>query len=289
LNGVSFTQNLAWGNYINKRVSDSYFNGFGTFNIAFWEHTRLQSSWQIGYAPDGPLLASGLTGLVYTHDSRLRFQAQVRLDQRRPNFSERYVAYTPYHGNPGLKTERMASYLGRLTYRPFDALQMEAEAGFRNLKNEILFNGLSFANGAERSFFYISARASYAFYVFNISGGGQFSNAEQYLAPRRSAFMQARYHDVWLNGALIMDAIGTINVYDRHNRIVYNPVLERFYPTQETTEDYLFFSYKFIATVKDAQLYMAMDNPMGRQFEIISGYPEHFRRVRFGVNWILWN
>ncbi len=289
LSGLSFTQNRAWGNYVNRQLSDTYFNGFGTFNFALWKHTRLQSAWLAGYAPGAPLLVSGNAGLDYAHGPQLHFEAQVRLDQRRPNFSERYVAYAPYHGNPKLKNERMTSYLARLTSRPFKSLLVKAETGFRNLQNEILFNGLSFNNGPERSFFYVSAQAAYAFYVFRISSGGQFSNAETYLAPRRSAHIQVRYHDVWLNGALIMDAIGTINAYDSQNRIVYNPVLERFYTTRETTKGYLFFSYKLSATVKDAQLYMAMDNPMGGQFEIINGYPERFRRVRFGVNWVLWN
>ena len=289
LNGFSFGQNRAWGNYVNRHLSDTYYTGFGTMNLSLRKQLLLQSAWQLGFRAGAQPLGSGMAGVEYHPNSRLRLQAQARLDQRRPNFSERYVAYAPYQGNPGLQNERMTSYLARLTSRPFESLRIQAEAGYRSLHNEIRFRQFSFENDPERSFFYLSAHGSFDFSVFRISGGGQFSDAETYLSPRRSAFVQARYHDIWLNGALILDAVSTVQASDQHNRILYNPVLERFYLTNETAASYLFFSYKLTATVKDAQLYMAMDNPMGDSFEIIHGYPEQFRRVRFGVNWVLWN
>ncbi len=289
LNGFSFNQNRAWGNYINRQVSETRLNGFGSYRFSLTEHTRLQSAWQAAFTSGAAPLLSGFAGLDYRPGSGLQLQTQVRLDQRRPNLSERYVAYAPYHGNSALKNERMMSYLASLSSLPFQSLHVRAEAGYRSLYNEIRLKDSGFTNGPGRSFFYVAAQAAYSFSVFQISAGGQFSNADLYFSPKRSAFAQARYHDVWLNGALILDAVGTIQVYDQHNRILYNPVLERFYPTDAMTEGYLFFSYKLVATVKDAQLYMAMDNPTGNSFEIISGYPEFYRRVRFGVNWVLWN
>jgi hypothetical protein len=34
---------------------------------------------------------------------------------------------------------------------------------------------------------------------------------------------------------------------------------------------------------------MAMDNPFSYDYEYIKGYKQYYRRVQFGVNWVLWD
>ena len=111
--------------------------------------------------------------------------------------------------------------------------------------------------------------------------------ADVHLAPSRSIWLQARYHDTWFNGALITDAIGNIYWYDRTDAIHFNPIVERFYWSDDYNGAYYMLSYKLTATIKSAQLFIAMDNPLAWEYSIIKGYSEYYRRIRFGLNWVL--
>ena len=42
-------------------------------------------------------------------------------------------------------------------------------------------------------------------------------------------------------------------------------------------------------TVKNAKIFFEMDNALSEDYEIIHGYNQYFRHVRFGVNWSFWD
>jgi hypothetical protein len=92
-----------------------------------------------------------------------------------------------------------------------------------------------------------------------------------------------------LNGAVKVTASGGIRWYGGHNRILYHQGLERFYWDENRVDAHYTLFYKFAATVKDAHLFFEMDNALSEDYAIVRGYYETIRRVRFGVNWKLWN
>ena len=224
----------------------------------------------------------------YHPDSTVQFQLDFRQDQRQPNATEHYFESENFHGNPGLDQEKITSISAKADAKFFKVFKVGVFSAYRKITNEILFNSLSFQNGPSRSFMYAGGKTSLNLYRFEVAMGGQISSGKNLIGPEHSAWLQVNYHDVWLNGALIIDAIGQARYYGPQNRIQYHPILERFYPSEMQFDPFFTLSYKIVATVKSAQLYMAMDNPLSTEYTLVDGYPELYRRVRFGVNWVLW-
>ena len=145
----------------------------------------------------------------------------------------------------------------------------------------------SFYNGPDRNFNYLELNTEYSLYKFSLELTGSLGDVKINLSPKKAFTGQLRYRDAWLKGAVIIDAVGSFHWYDVHNKIYYNPIVERIYWSNSEADGYYYFSFKIAATVKSAQLYMAMDNPMSYDYQYINGYYEFYRRVRFGVNWVL--
>lgn len=288
LAGFSFWQNRVWGSALSKNFIDSGMEGFLHLRYNLFNSVYLQPAlrWNSVYGEEA-FWTSSVTAAYVT--SKIQMKIQYGSDRRRPNRSERSFGYAPYFGNPLLKDEQMQSLIacGELSLSP--ELKLFAEAGKRSLSNEIVFAAPTFQNGNKRSFSYFSVKANWRSANFRLSSGGQISDGSNLLSAPKSAWLTAGWHSVWLKGALIIDAMGTANVYDRRNNVSFDPLTEHFYRDGSTSEPRLFFSYKLVATVRDAQIYMAMDNPLNTEYQIISGYPELYRRVRFGFNWELWN
>ena len=286
LAGMSLFQNQVWGNALSKDFTDSGADGFISLNYPMFNAFYLKPvlRWQYLYGESTFFTPS--LNLSYNYKSGINLNAIYRQDIRRPNRNELSFSYASYRGNNQLKAERMNSLIASAEMKLLDKIQFSMESGYRKIENEIVFSNPTFYNDEERSFAYFSIKTQWQAKLFNLSLGGQASNAEILLAPKNSFWLRAGYHDMWLNGALTIDASGTMYGYNSNNTIHYNPVVERFYWTSDQTNPYLLFSYKIVVTVKDAQLYVAMDNPLSTEYEIISGYPEFYRRVRFGFNWV---
>ena len=47
--------------------------------------------------------------------------------------------------------------------------------------------------------------------------------------------------------------------------------------------------FKIVGTVSDAEIFMEMDNLLEQEITYINGYSRDLTRVRFGVNWIMWD
>ncbi len=286
--GLSAWQNRVWGSALSKDFTDSGMEGFLSARMHFLKSVYVQPvlRWNSLYGANAFLTSAVTAGY---DGSGVKLNAQYRKERRRPNRSELSFAYAPYFGNRFLKEERMQSLIASAEVLFSPNFKLSAEAGSRNLENEIVFDKPTFRNSAGRAFTYFSAKASWRSAKFRVASGGQISNGTRLLAPPKSAWLSAGWHSVWLKGALIIDAMGSVNLYDRRNNVSFDPLTEHFYRDGTQSDGRLFFSYKLVATVRDAQLYMAMDNPLGSEYQIISGYPELYRRVRFGFNWDLWN
>jgi len=98
---------------------------------------------------------------------------------------------------------------------------------------------------------------------------------------------QAAYHDYWFNTILI-DASINANWYSRHDAVSFNPILHRFVKSSGENPSYMLLDFKIVGTVSDAELFLEIDNLLKAEIKYIDGYYFDLRKVRFGVNWVLW-
>jgi len=286
--GFSYNQIQVWGKALDTDYNQTNFNGFIGADYSLSSSINIIPSikWE-KYPRSKTQLSSSLTASYHIVPS-IQFQVDMKQGQRQPNANELYFEYENFHGNPDLNQEKITSISAKADAVFLENFRVEVFSAYREIKKEILFDSLSFQNGPSRSFAYVGGSASLSQNHFGIATGGQVSSGKNLIGPEHSAWLQLNYHDVWLKGALIIDAIGQARYYGSQNRIQYHPVMERFYPSETQFDPFLTLSYKIVATVKSAQLYVAMDNPLSTEYAFIEGYPEFYRRVRFGVNWVLW-
>jgi hypothetical protein len=273
--------------YLNEYV-DSGFNSTLKINYALNQYIVISPEIKTAYLNGFDL--NLLPGLEMRWQSgQITARIFALHSNRFPNRTERSYNYLEYRGNNDLTCEKSTSLTASFKYQPSTKFSLFGETGSRVIKDEIVFENNTFKNDKDRSFNYFSANARYQFYKFSILGGGQISDASINISPAKSVWLQGRYHDVWLKGAVIIDAVGSVHWYDQHNKIIYNPIVERFYWTDKKYDSYYLLSYKITATVKDAQLFIEMDNPLSNEYRYISGYYELYRRIRVGLNWVLWD
>ncbi len=288
--GVKFlaVQNKIWGNIFSRKYTDSELQGRFqaeyNFNSISSLHSAITIQHRLGHTP---LFVPELSSHFNFKDFKARFF--LRQESRYPLRIEESVNSFPYSGSKNLENETLRTAGAASEYRPWQNFIFSLSSGYSQVKNEIRFNGLTFFNGPLRDFTFIESSLGYSFYKFKIAAGGQMNFADVHLAPSRSIWLQAGYHDTWFNGALITDAVGNIYLYDEFNEIIFNPVVERFFWSDTKRSGYYMLSYKLAATIKSAQLYLEVDNPLSDEYSIIKGYSEYYRRVRFGINWVLWN
>jgi len=136
---------------------------------------------------------------------------------------------------------------------------------------------------------YVGGGPSINIWKFDFALGGQYTMADIHLTPKTSIWGQVHFHDDLLAGALIIDAYGTVYYYDRHQDIIYQPRLDRFYTGPGQTDAFYSLNWKIVATVQTARIFFEMDNALSEEYQFVSGYKEFFRRFRLGINWLLWD
>ena len=288
IGGISVFQNKIWGSSFKNKLTDSGLNG--TIQLLY----KLKDGFDI----DGKLRASYLYGQATSADPSIYINYYSNYivvsiggqrAKRFPYRNERSLYFQQFRGNTNLDNESLNTVSFTANVNPFNNFKVSTDIGYKILENEIIFDGSTFKNGSDRKFSYLALKSNYKFYRFAIEASGQLNSAAINLSPKKSFSAQLHYRDKWLKGAIIIDVVGNFHWYDNHNSIFYNPIVERLYWTQELTEGYSIFSFKIAATVKSAQLFMAMDNPLSTDYQYISGYYEFYRRLRFGLNWVLWD
>lgn len=286
--GVSYDQSQFWGNALDNDYNLSSFGGFlsadytGLDSLHFTPAVHWQQIWQ-----DKPLLSPSFS-IAYGPTKNLHLSLSADQLKRQPTANELYFEYGNLSGNSRLQAEIISSAVASAGVNLLDRFQLNFNGGYRYLENEILFASDTFINGSKRSFGYLSGKAALNLHMFRFSAGGQLSSGKKIIGPEHSGWIQINYHDRWLKGALIIDAVGNAHYFGPQNQMQYNPQVERFFSSSGKFDAYLTFSYKIVATVKSAQLYVAMDNTFSSQYSVVQGYPELYRRVRFGLNWVLW-
>ncbi len=219
------------------------------------------------------------------HELKLSAGRSVRF----PVVNELFFSFDSLFGNSLLTPEEHISFAGE--YRIDNGWwSVEMKGQYTRINNEIIWDSTRFVNRFEtRDFAAFGIAANIQLWKFRLAAGGHYLFADEYLTPRSSAHIQLRFNDVWLKGALKVDAVAGIYYYDRHTAINYEPRLERFYPGKDITTAYSIFNWKIVGTVQTARIFFEMDNQFAEEYEIINGYGELFQRWRFGVNWVLWD
>ena len=285
---VSAYRSQVWGDAYNRKLTESGFDAslyLRSVQDSGWHWMAgLNSAYLFGQGMHvSPAIQFGYS------KSRLATAFLARREQRFPWRNERSFNYQQYSGNKNLDDEVVSTLSWESCLQIFKRWQLFLDLTHKRIDQEIRFDGQSFYNGGKRSFSYAMVKNEYALYKFILSAAGQLTSAKLHLSPQKSFSAQLRYHDTWLNGALIIDAIGNVHWYDRHHTLYYQPVVERFYWDKTRTAGYYVYTFKIAATIKTAQLFMSMDNPQSTLYQYINGYFELSRRVQFGVNWVLWN
>ncbi|MBD3223339.1 MAG: hypothetical protein GF313_01310 [Caldithrix sp.] len=284
---MGMNQNRFWGTPFHKRFIRSAlelntlleYPLAQNLNVRYVMHNYLRE--QDGLSKDGD-------AVLRWHKKQNWLALSLHYKEREALPQEDLFHYQEIRPISALENESMTGISLSGQWKPWSNLKINGRLAHRSIYDEIVWRHTHFDNSSNRNFSAFVGSIRLGLWKFKFNAGGQFNLADIHLSPERSAWGQLRYHDRWLKGAIIIDATANAHWYGQHNRIRYQPVLQRFYWDTRETSGYYVFSYKIVATVKNAQLYMAMDNPFSYEYEYIYGYPELYRRIRFGVNWVLW-
>ena len=290
-NKLTVTFNLdnhrIWGNAFDNSFSDTRFslnlsNKFA-LNKKAWLNAGLDVEQLNDFDPNFNVSLS--SGYYYTN---FFSGLNVLYSDRYPNPVERAFLFGSYKGNANLKSETFIDFSFTQRWRPADNLFFESRLGTSVIKNEVLFNGSSFYNRTDRTWNYVTGQAGFDFWKLKLSGGGHLLAANKAVSARQMLWGRLAYHDYWFNTILI-DATANMNWYSRHDAVFYNPLLNRFYSGSGENASYMVFNFKIVGTVSDAEIFIEMDNLFKTKVQFIEGYFNELGKVRFGVNWILWD
>ena len=287
--GVNLKHSQVWGTAFMDRYPDNTVNGFLLLKYDFGGHFFIAPALNYSYLFNfnDALSASAVLGWYKNSmKAALSYEKYDRLAFR----NERSFRMLNYSGNEHLNNENTQSLIASFSWAPMKYFSLSASAGNRILNNEIVFDGSRFYNGSRTSFNYVSAKIKTEFYKFIFLGGGELSSGDIRISPQTSAWFQGQFHSKFYHNRITFDAIGSVYAYGSHQRVLYDPLIDRFYSNAAITDNgYWFFNYKLALTVKEIQFYFAMDNPLSSDYAYVYGYQESFRRMIFGLNWVLWD
>ena len=218
-------------------------------------------------------------------------QAILRLGQkyRYPLPGEQYFK-TATFASPLLKDERIREARASYIIFPSANWMVKGHAALYELNNEIEYDSLGFFNRAARRWTEagLSGRARLGWFYLEAAYRRQWADLN--IQPRDRWNAQISYHDGWFADRMIFDLTLGYYGYKGLSGIYFQPLFQRFYSdgiTDETTVHLFYF--KGVLSVSDVQFYMETDNIASFDYSIVRGYTEQLRRVRFGVNWELFN
>ena len=209
---------------------------------------------------------------------------------RFPVTSELYFNFDSLYGNPDLHPEEHLRLEAEYTLHDQSEWQFTFSGGVHQVLNEIIWQDQKFYNElSTRQFAFSGLKAGFSLWRINLTAGGQYSFTDTPLTPRSSFWGKIHYHDIWLDGALVLDLYGMFHFYDQHKDIFFDPRIDRFSRGQGTTNAYSLLNWKAMATIQEAMIFFEMDNSLSSDYVVIRGYDEFYIRWRFGVDWILWD
>jgi hypothetical protein len=268
--GMSTLFPKIWGDPFRDAITFSVLNAYGKLNIPLSEFLKLRAGLQLGYVEDYDIQLLPTIGMdiIFSENSNLSFD--LTNGQRIPNATERFFEFDTLYGSGNLEPETYSTIGGRYYY-------------------EIVWKDSIFTNQESRDFIFCGLEGYLKVWWFDFTFAGQYTFADVNLTPTSSLWGRAHFNWVLLNGALIFDAFGTFTWYDKHQAIKYQPRIDRYYTGSGETEAFITLSWKLMATIQSARVFFEMDNALEEYYEIVSGYPDFYRRFRLGVNWTLWD
>ena len=287
--GSGAVWNRVWGTGFNKQYFPTYINTYGKLKIPMTSKLSLKPQVQITFNDDfDPQLSLSVLASNSFNENN-EFSVGISRSSRYPNATEKYFNFDSLYGNSNLVNEDHISAFANFNSKILSNLEVNLTGQYNFIKNEIVWENNTYTNSTDRDFFVITGDIKYSFWKLNFDIGGFETFADLYVTSRRSGWLKLHYADIWLNGALGVDAYATLQYWGEHTAIKYEPRMERFYGLNGIEDAYTVFNWKIVATVQDARIFFEMDNSLSTIYEIVNQYQEFTQRWRFGVHWILWD
>ena len=288
--GASTMLPKIYGDPFKKEVIIPALNTYGKLNIPFSEFLTFRAALQLSFVKDYDLQILPALGTDLIFSENQYFSFDLTNGERLPNVTERFFDIDTLYGNQNLKPETYSTIGGRYYYLEKDEWHLKIDAGYHRIENEIVWKDSTFSNRRDsRDFIFCGLEGYLKVWWLDFTLAGQYTFADVNLTPKSSVWGQAHFNWVLLNGALIFDAFGTFTWYDKHQDIKYQPRIDRYYTGLGETDAFVTLSWKLVATIQSARIFLEMDNALEEYYEIVSGYPDFYRRLRLGVNWTLWD
>lgn len=279
-----------YGDPFKKEVTIPALNTYGKLNIPFSEFLTFRAALQLSFVKDYDLQILPALGTDLIFSENQYFSFDLTNGERIPNATERFFDIDTLYGNQNLKPETYSTISGRYYYLEKNEWHLKIDAGYHRIENEIVWKDSTFSNRRDsRDFIFCGLEGYLKVWWLDFTLAGQYTFADVNLTPKSSVWGQAHFNWVLLNGALIFDAFGSFTWYDKHQDIKYQPRIDRYYTGLGETDAFVTLSWKLVATIQSARIFLEMDNALEEYYEIVSGYPDFYRRLRLGVNWTLWD
>jgi len=261
-------------------------NTLGKYQLS--ENSYLEGAGEISYLDNfDPVF--GFSGNISMFHSKMVTKLKTGFSQRLPNPIERSISYRDYTGNKDLNPETLLSLSVLEKWLVNDILFLQAELGYNELHEEITLTNDTFENGDKRSWLFVNGQGNLKFWLFTLAGGGQILSAKKYISPEQSAWSELTFHGNLFGGTIVLDLTGFTRWNSGHDLIQYDPIVNRFYRGVGKNLSYMNVGFKVVGTVSDAEIFMEMDNLLQQEITYIHNYSRDLTRVRFGVNWIMWD
>jgi outer membrane cobalamin receptor len=288
--GASTMLPKIYGDPFKKEITIPALNTYGKLNIPLSEFLTFRAALQLSFVKDYDLQILPALGTDLIFSKNQYFSFDLTNGERLPNVTERFFDIDTLYGNQNLKPETYSTIGGRYYYLEKDEWHLKIDAGYHRIENEIVWKDSTFSNRRDsRDFIFCGLEGYLKVWWLDFTLAGQYTFADVNLTPKSSVWGQAHFNWVLLNGALIFDAFGTFTWYDKHQDIKYQPRIDRYYTGLGETDAFVTLSWKLVATIQSARIFLEMDNALEEYYEIVSGYPDFYRRLRLGVNWTLWD
>ncbi len=281
-------QVIAWGTPYARKYKDTQFEFFVNSWSKLFSFLTVNSQVSLLKRWDQALQLNPKLKIQYLNP-RISLFWQTLSFTRLPTVHERFFNYQNIRGQTTIKPERHWKTVISLNWNPLSRWETNLQLVMHGVKNEIILKDNHFINTNVRTFQYVAGKSKFQFYKFQLMVGGQSALGGTLRGPDYALFSQIFYADRWYHDRVLIKASATAQWIGPAKIVAYQPFAESFYLYGGKWNDRLLLFYKISATIKDAVLFMEMDNVTGLQFQIIKGYPENYRRVRFGLSWVLWN
>jgi len=278
-----------WGNPFKNGVALPTFNTYSKFNIPFSDLLKFRAALQLSLDKNYGLSVFPTLGTDFIFSDKHKLFLDLTSGERIPNATERFFNFDSLYGNQDLKPETYFTFTGKYFYKKLEYWHLKFDAGYHRIDDEIVWKDSTFNNQDSRDFIFCGIEGYFKVWWLDFTLAGQYTFADIILTPKSSLWGRAHFNWVLLNGALIVDAYGTFTVYDKHLAIKYQPRIDRFYTGMGESDAFIALGWKLVATIQSARIFFEMDNALEQYYEIVSGYPDFYRRFRLGVNWTLWD